>query len=45
MPQVSPEAEAKEEKRASLYNVMELAAQFFEQELQARRRAIMATVL
>ena len=39
MPQVS-EADAKrEEQRASLYDVMEIAAKFFEAELQSARGA------
>ncbi|MGE0210440.1 MAG: DNA primase [Parvibaculaceae bacterium] len=34
MPQISPEAEAAEARRTSLYEVMELAARFFEERLQ-----------
>lgn len=34
MPAVDPQAEAKERKRASLYDVMTMAAEFFQQQLQ-----------
>jgi len=36
LPQVSPEAEAKEERRKTLHDVMELAAKFFQASLAAR---------
>ncbi len=39
MPARDPEAEAREEKRSSLYDVMELAASFFEGKLQAAEGA------
>jgi DNA primase len=39
MPQFSEEDERREKQRASLYDVMELAAKFFESELQAARGA------
>lgn len=39
MPQMSREAEAQEEKRRSLHDVMELAAKFFESALAARAGA------
>lgn len=39
MPQVSPEEERREERRKTLYEVMELAAKFFEESLQARTGA------
>jgi DNA primase len=39
LPQVTPEAEAKEERRKTLYDVMELAAKFFEATLAARAGA------
>jgi DNA primase len=39
MPQVSREDEVREQRRKSLYEVMELAAKFFEQTLQARAGA------
>ncbi|WP_342360585.1 DNA primase [Terrarubrum flagellatum] len=35
VPQMSREAEEREEKRASLYDVMEMAARFFEEQLRA----------
>jgi DNA primase len=34
MPQMSPEAEAREERRSNLYDVMDLAQEFFVQQLQ-----------
>ncbi|MPZ57483.1 MAG: DNA primase [Rhizobiales bacterium] len=39
LPQVSPEADAREERRRTLHDVAELAAQFFEQTLAARTGA------
>src|SRR5437588_9859432 len=39
LPQVSPEAEAKEERRKTLHDVMELAAKFFEATLASRAGA------
>src|SRR5277367_3857631 len=36
LPQVSPQSEAREKERASLYEVLEAAAQFFEDELAGR---------
>ena len=39
MPQVTPEAEAREERRKTLHDVVELAAKFFEATLTSRRRA------
>ena len=38
MPERDPEAEAREAERASLYEVLELAAKFFEESLQAQSR-------
>jgi DNA primase len=34
MPKLSPEAEAREERRATLYDVMQLAQEYFEDQLQ-----------
>src|SRR5690606_37256999 len=39
LPKASPEEERREERRKSLYDVMELAAKFFEENLQARTGA------
>jgi DNA primase len=39
LPKVSPEEEQREERRKSLYEVVELAAKFFEESLQARTGA------
>jgi len=39
LPQSSPEEEKREERRKTLYEVVELAAQFFEESLQARTGA------
>jgi DNA primase len=39
MPARDPEAEKREEQRASLYDVMELATKFFEEKLQAAEGA------
>jgi DNA primase len=39
LPQVSPEEERREERRKTLYEVLELAAKFFEESLQARTGA------
>ena len=39
MPQVSPEDEVRAERRTGLYEIMELAAKFFEAELQGQRGA------
>jgi DNA primase len=39
LPQVTPEAEAREERRKTLHEVMELAAKFFEATLQSRTGA------
>ncbi len=39
LPQVTPEAEAREERRKTLHEVVELAAKFFEATLQARNGA------
>ena len=36
LPQWTPEDEAREAKRKSLYEIIELACQFFEQQLNAR---------
>lgn len=39
LPTVTPEAEAREKRRATLHDAMELAAQFFAEQLQARAGA------
>jgi DNA primase len=39
LPKSTPEAEAREERRRTLHDVVELAAKFFEQQLQARTGA------